>query len=173
MENKNQNQQPKMNLQSADLKRYFINHLNKIYCGKNHLVENLPAVLELATFADLKGAIEDGINDLRNQISRMREIYQIMKENYEAGTCQMFEGLIDDLFRGAQEETSSSELRDMSIIYYLQNIESLEMASFHALQMAAVKFKNDDINALLKDNFDEAKTERTMLRLITAKYLTS
>jgi hypothetical protein len=47
------------------------------------------------------------------------------------------------------------------------------MASFHALQMAAVKFKNDNINALLKDNFDEAKTEGTMLLLITAKYLTS
>jgi ferritin-like metal-binding protein YciE len=173
MENKNQSQQPKMNLQPAELKQYFIGHLNKIYCAKNHLVENFPAVLKLATFADLRDAIEDGINDLRKQIARMREIFQIMKEKYEPGTCQMFEGLISDLFRGAKEETGSSELRDMSIIYYLQNIESLEMASFHALQMAAVKFKNEDINALLKDNFDEAKTERTMLRLITAKYLTS
>ena len=61
----------------------------------------------------------------------------------------------------------------MSIIYYLQNLESLEMASLHALQMAAIKFNNDDINELLKDNFQEAKTERAMLRLLTAKYLTS
>src|SRR5438067_8553406 len=99
MENKNQNQQPKMNLPSADLKRYFIGHLNKIYCAKNHLVENFPAVLKLATFADLKGAIEDSINDLRNQIARMREIYQIMKVDYEPGTCTMFKGLIDELFR--------------------------------------------------------------------------
>lgn len=61
----------------------------------------------------------------------------------------------------------------MSIIYYLQNLESLEMASFHALQMAAIKFNNDDINELLMDNFQEAKTEKAMLRLLTAKYLTS
>jgi len=172
-QNQNQSRQPQMNLQPGDLRHYFISHLNKIYCAKNHLVENLPAVLKLATFADLKGAIEDGLNDLRNQIARMREIYAIMKENYEPGTCTMFKGLIDDLFRGAEQESGSSELRDMSIIYYLQNVESLEMASFHALQMAAIKFKNEDINALLKDNFEEAKTERTMLRLITAKYLTS
>jgi len=47
------------------------------------------------------------------------------------------------------------------------------MASFHALQMASMKFNNSDINELLKENFDDAKAERAMLRLITAKYLTS
>ena len=173
METEPQPEQPEMNLQPADLKQFFMSHLNKIYCAKNHLVDNFPAVLKLATFADLKGAIEESIGELRNQITRMREIYQIMKQNYEPAACKMFTGLIDDLFYGIKHENSSAELKDMSIIYYLQNIESLEMASFHALQMAAVKFKNDDINALLKDNFEEAKTERTMLRLIMAKYLTS
>lgn len=168
-----ESQRPEIKLQSADLKRFFMSHLDKIYCAKNHLVDNFPAVLSLATFADLKGAIEDSISELQNQISRMREIYQIMKQNYEPAACKMFSGLIDDLFYGAKHEDNTPELRDMAIIYYLQNIESLEMASFHSLRMAAVKFQNDDINALLKDNFDEAKTERSMLRLIMAKYLTS
>ena len=172
MENKDRPQPQKMNLQPGDLREYFINHLNKIYCAKNHLVHNFPAILDLATFADLKEAIEENINDLRNQIARMREIYEIMNEKYEPQSCQMFAGLIDDLYDGIKRD-SSLELQDMSIIYYMQNIESLEMASFHALQMAAVKFKNEDINALLKDNFDTAKAERTILRLLTAKYLTS
>jgi ferritin-like metal-binding protein YciE len=172
MEDKNQSQQPEMNLQPADLRRYFIDHLDKIYCAKSHLVENFPKVLQFATFSDLKNAIEGSISDLRNQLARMREIYKIMQEKYEPGACQMFAGLIEDLFRGAEQEKNGPELRDMSIIYYMQNIESLEMASFHALQMAAIKFKNNDINDLLQDNFDEAKTERALLRLITAKYLT-
>ncbi|HKG06416.1 MAG TPA: DUF892 family protein [Pedobacter sp.] len=172
MENEDQSQRPEMGLHSADLRRYFIEHLNKIYCAKSHLVENFPAVLKLATFSDLKDAIEGGIRDLLNQLARMREIFQIMHEKYEPGTCGIFAGLIEDLFQGAHEQHGRPELRDMSIIYYLQNIESLEMASFHALQMAAIKFKNNDINDLLQDNFDEAKTERALLRLITAKYLT-
>jgi ferritin-like metal-binding protein YciE len=172
MENKDQSQRPEMKLHSADLRSYFIEHLNKIYCAKSHLVENFPAVLKLATFSDLKDAIESNIRDLLNQLARMREIYQIMHEKYEPGACQMFAGLIEDLFQGTQEKQRRPELRDMSIIYYLQNIESLEMASFHTLQMAAIKFKNNDISDLLQDNFNEAKTERALLRLITARYLT-
>jgi ferritin-like metal-binding protein YciE len=173
MENEDKSQQPQIALQSADLRSYFIEHLNKIYCAKSHLVENFPTVLELATFADLKDAIGSSMVDLRNQLTRMREIYKIMHETYETGTCRMFSGLIEELFRGASEQHRGPELRDLSIIYYMQNIESLQMASFHALQMAAAKFKNDDISELLQDNFEEAETERALLRLITAKYLTA
>jgi len=169
----NQPEYPAINFQPKDLRRYFINHLNKIYCAKNHLIQNFPKVLLHATFSDLKEVIKNSINDLRNQLTRMREIYEILDVNYVPGSCRMFEGLIDELFIAAEEESANPELRDMSIIYYLQNLESLEMASFHALQMAAIKFNNNDINELLKDNFEDAKTERAMLRLITAKYLTS
>jgi ferritin-like metal-binding protein YciE len=163
----------KINLQPADLKRYFLSHLNKIYCAKKHLAKNLPAIMNLATSADLKEAIIDTSDDIRTEIVRMDEIFEIIKEIYEPGTCQFFSGLIEDLFNGVKQEEGNPVLQDMGIIYYLQNVESLEMASFHAMQMAALKFKNDDINRLLKDNFDQAKAERTLLRLLTAKFLTS
>lgn len=67
---------------------------------------------------------------------------------------------------------SNQRVRDMSIIFYLQNIESVEMASFQVLQMAAVKLKNRQIRQLLKENYDEAKADRTLLLLIAAKYIT-
>jgi ferritin-like metal-binding protein YciE len=65
------------------------------------------------------------------------------------------------------------ELRDMSILFYLQNIESMEMASFQVLRIAAVKLKNKQIKQLLTENVDEAKESRTLLLLISAKYITS
>jgi hypothetical protein len=49
----------------------------------------------------------------------------------------------------------------------------MEMASFQVLQMAAVKFKNKQIKQLIKENYDEAKADRTLLLLITAKYITA
>jgi hypothetical protein len=60
------------------------------------------------------------------------------------------------------------ELRDMSILFYLQNIESMEV-----LRIAAVKLKNKQIKQLLTENVDEAKESRTLLLLISAKYITS
>jgi ferritin-like metal-binding protein YciE len=173
MENESNRKPIKLNLQPADLKRYFISHMNKIYCAKKHLSDNLPAVLNVASSTDLKESIEQTINDIRLELVRLDEIFQIIKEVYEPGTCKFFSGLIEDLFNTVKQEHGNLPLQDLGIIYYLQNIESLEMASFHALQMAAVKFKNEEINQLLKDNFDQSKAERTLLRLLTAKFLTS
>jgi len=64
-------------------------------------------------------------------------------------------------------------LRDLSILFYMQNIESVEMASFQVLKMVAVKLKNKQLTQLLTENFDEAKEDRALLLLITKKYLTS
>jgi ferritin-like metal-binding protein YciE len=61
----------------------------------------------------------------------------------------------------------------MAILFYLQNVESIEIASFQVLQMMAVKMKNAEILQLLKENLDEAKDDRMLLLLITAKYVTS
>jgi len=61
----------------------------------------------------------------------------------------------------------------MSILFYMQNIESVEMASFQVLQIAAVKLRNKLVGQLLKENFDEAKADRTLLLLVTTKYVVS
>jgi ferritin-like metal-binding protein YciE len=55
----------------------------------------------------------------------------------------------------------------------MQNIESVEMASFQVLEMAAVKLKSKQIKQLIRENYDEAKADRTLLLLITAKYITA
>jgi len=47
------------------------------------------------------------------------------------------------------------------------------MASFQILQMAAVRLKNKHISQRLKENYEEAKADRTLLLLISSKYITN
>jgi hypothetical protein len=49
--------------------------------------------------------------------------------------------------------------RDLSSLFYMELIESKEMASLQLLQMTAVKLKVAAITQLLKENFDEAKED--------------
>jgi hypothetical protein len=56
----------------------------------------------------------------------------------------------------------------MSILFYLPNIESIEMAFLQILEMPAVKLKNRCINQLLNQNYEIAKADRTLLLLINA-----
>lgn len=163
----------RIKLGSEKLKLFFVKHLDRIYGAKLHLVSRLPNLLEEVEFADLKQAISDTVEDVEKQIARMEVIYTLMDAEVSRGSIHGLSGLIDDAFEAINEQHGEPELRDLSIIFYLQNIESIEMASFQILQMAAVKLKNKHINQLLKENYDEAKADRTLLLLISSKYITN
>jgi len=80
-------------------------------------------------------------------------------------------GLIDDAFTAILQHSKDPWLRDMFILFYLQNIKNLEVASFQPLQIAAVKLKNKDIERLSKENFNSAKADRSLLLMLSAKYI--
>jgi len=155
-----------------NLKTFFLDHLNHIYCAKSHLVERLPEIEEEAYFKDLKNAIIETKEDVERQIGRMDEIYKLMNAKSSFGNCGGLIGMVEDAFLAIQLQRKSSILRDLSILFYLQNIESVEMSSFQILQVAAFKLKNHQVTQLLKENFDEAKGDRALLLLIAAKYIT-
>ena len=82
----------------------------------------------------------------------MQLIYTLLDADPAKGSINGVTGLIDDAFEAIYQQQGEAELQDLSIIFYLQNIESVEMASFQVLQMAAVKMHNVHVNKLLKDN---------------------
>ncbi|OOQ56588.1 DUF892 family protein [Mucilaginibacter pedocola] len=155
------------------LRAYFINNLDKIYTAKNHLVKHLPEIADEAHFSDLRLAIMETLEDVEKQITRMEIIYSLLDAERSRGTFSGLAGMIDDAFEDIRLHGTDPELRDLSIAFYLQNIESVEMASFQVLEMAAVKFNNKQVQQLIKENYDEAKANRTLLLLITAKYITA
>ena len=161
----------KINLGSEKLKFFFIKHLDRIYAAKLHLVSKLPSLAGEVQFADLKNAIFETVRDVEKQIARIEAIYALLDAEASKGSIHGLTGLIDDAFEAINEQQGEAELRDLSIIFYLQNIESVEMASFQILQMAAVRLNNNQINQMLKENYDEAKADRTLLLFISSKYI--
>jgi ferritin-like metal-binding protein YciE len=163
----------KIDLGSKKLKIFFVRHLDKIYAAKTHLVSRLPLIVDEAHFSDLRYAIMETIEDVEKQIARMELIYTLLDAEINKGNSSGLVGLVDDAFEDIRLHSSENELRDLSITFYMQNIESMEMASFQILQMAAVKLKNKQVKQLLKENYDEAKADRTVLLLLASKYVTS
>ena len=155
------------------LRTFFIEHLDKIYCAKLHLITRLPMLLEQAYYSDLKNAIVETVDHVRQEISRMEMMYAILDADYSDCGANGLNGLIEDAFAAIQKQRPDRELRDLSILFYLQNIESVEMASFQILQIAAVKLKSKQVAKLLKENYEEAKADRTLFLLISSKYITA
>jgi ferritin-like metal-binding protein YciE len=155
------------------LRKYFLSNLDKIYAAKSHLIKHLPEIAEEAHFADLRSAILETMEDVERQLARMDIIYAMLDADRDEANFSGLAGLIDDAFEDIKLHIKDDELRDLSIAFYMQNVESMEMASFQVLEMAAVKLKNKQIKQLIKENYDEAKADRTLLLLITAKYVTA
>lgn len=163
----------RINLGSEGLRKFFLAHLDRIYTAKAHLLARLPALMLQARFSDLKSAIGETVEDVQKQLARMQMIYTILEAEVSAGSIHGLSGLVNDAFEAIGQHSGEPELQDLSIIFYLQNIESIEMASFQILQMAAVKLKNPQVSKLLKENYEEAKSDRTLLLLISSKYIAS
>lgn len=162
----------RINLGSAKLRSFFIDHLNRIYSAKNHLLKNLPALEYEARYSDLKSAVAENVENVEKQIVRMQMIYTLLEELPSPTSSLGLTALVDDAFDTIQHE-EDPELRDLSIAFYIQSIESVEIASFQILRMAAVKINNKQVERLLNENFQEAKADRTLFLLISTKYLTS
>jgi len=153
--------------------KFFTDNLDKIYCAKKHMIDRFPELASQAYFADLKHAIMETVDDVKKQVARMDIIYDCLGAQNTTTSCNGLIAMVDEAFTTIDEQKGDTALRDMAILFYLQNMESIEVASFQVLQMMAVKMKNDEILQLLTENLDEAKDDRMLLLLITAKYVTA
>ncbi|WP_285008365.1 DUF892 family protein [Pedobacter faecalis] len=152
------------------LMRFFLDHLDRIYMAKMHLIRKLPELHQQAHFADLRNAIQETITAVEEQLTRLQMIYTILDADVTYDSSSGLTGLIEDAFQAIESQSDEPELQDLSIIFYLQNIESVEMASFQILQMAAVNLKNKQVSTLLKENYEQAKAGRALFLLISSKY---
>ncbi|CAG4992545.1 hypothetical protein DYBT9275_00984 [Dyadobacter sp. CECT 9275] len=160
-----------MNLDREDLEKFFIHHLNKVYAAKTLLVAELPEIMDESHFKDIRTAMIETVESVKKQIERMDEIYAILPAEFSEIDSKGLKGLVEDAFEDIRRNGENLELRDMSILFYLHNIESIEMASFQILEMASVKIHNDRIKELIRENYEDAKADRTLLLLINAKYI--
>jgi ferritin-like metal-binding protein YciE len=65
---------PTKELSQSELQHFFISHLNRIYCAKSQLVDKLPQLRNRSHFLDLRQAIDETIEEIQLQITRMKAI---------------------------------------------------------------------------------------------------
>ncbi|MFC4143551.1 DUF892 family protein [Pedobacter mendelii] len=158
---------------SEKLLIFFTNHLDRIYSAKVHMVNRLPSLVGKINDPDLSMGISQTISNVENQISRMDSIYELLNTLPPKESLPGLKGLIEEAFLAIETQDIDEMVRDLSVLFYLQNIENVEAASFQLLQMAGVKLKNTDISRLLLQNYEEAKKNRTLLLLISTKYIST
>jgi ferritin-like metal-binding protein YciE len=162
---------PTKELNPKELRHFFISHLNRIYCAKSQLVEKLPELGKRSHFTDLQQAIDETAEVVQNQIIRMKQIYIMLDSWYQPESCIGLVGILDEAFQSIGIPDESGAIRDLSILFYMHNIESIETASFKVMMMVADRLPEPQISQLLLECYDEAKEDKTLFKEITENYL--
>ena len=162
---------PSENLAPEDLYAFFISHLNRVYCAKDQLADKLPQLANQAHFLDLRQAIEETVEVVRGQVKRMKEIFILLDTYHTYESCTGLIGMLDEAFQSIGPNAGKPGFRDFSILFYMQNIESVETASFKILLMVADKLNNPQVTQRIRECYDEAREDKVLLKQISALYI--
>ena len=90
---------------------------------------------------------------------------------YQPESCVGLIGILDEAFQAIGLPEDSPAIRDLSVLFYMQNIESIETASFKTMLLVAHKLNQPEVEQLILECYDEAREDKVLFKEIMQKYL--
>lgn len=152
----------------------FVDELKDMLSAENQIVDALPKVIQKAQLKDLKKALSEHLDETKNQVSRLEEIFHLLNLDPEEETCEAMEGLLKEADE-LMENRKPSPVLDAAIISACQKVEHYEIASYGTLRAFAKNLELDKkVSNLLKETLDEeANADKTLTKIAEGGFFTS
>ncbi len=142
----------------------FIHELADMYDAEHQFLEAQQKMLENATDEKLRTLLETHMEETRQQISNLEQVFEAAGEQPERQTCSGAKGLIEEATK-MMEEAGSEELRDAFIVGAATKTEHYEMVGYADLIDGAEMLKLRPAVRLLTQNREqEVRTARKLER---------
>jgi ferritin-like metal-binding protein YciE len=151
------------------LKKTFLEHLNYIYFGKQHLVDFFNEVEGIAKLNVLEQAIQELIDDTESQLKSLDEIYVAIKETPTKTATLSLKATTLEAYLTAIRGGRSALEKDVLILFYLQQIEGIEITYYKVLKNLAKAIGYS--NSFLDQPFDLAVENRVLFEAIYKEYI--
>ena len=125
--------------------------------GKNvlmQLVKALPKMVKGASSAELKQAFGNHLEQTKEHVERLNEIFDRLDEKPTGKTCQAMKGLIEEGSEMLEEEGEKSVI-DAGLIGAAQRVEHYEIASYGTVRTFANLLGEEEAADLLQETLDE------------------
>jgi ferritin-like metal-binding protein YciE len=136
------------------LQKLFVEELRDLYSAENQLLKALPKMAKAASSDELKQAFEDHLEETKEHVARLDEIFQGLDESPKGKTCQAMKGLVEEGSEILEEEGEESVL-DAGIIAAAQKVEHYEIATYGTVRTWAKLLGEDEAAELLQQTLDE------------------
>ncbi len=139
----------------TDIQGLFIHELGDIYYAEQKLVEALGELARESTRQDLQQAFLSHRQETQGHVQRVEQVFQILKMQAKAETCQGIEGLIKEKKNFTSKESPTPDILDTYNIGAAQKTERYEMTAYENLILMAQQLGLTQAVPLLQQNLQE------------------
>lgn len=147
------------------LQELLVDEIRDLYHAEKQLVKALPKMAKAATHEDLREAIESHLEETREQVTRLEEVFAALDEKVRAKACAGMAGIIEEGSDMIQEEDAGSVL-DAGIIASAQRAEHYEIGAYGTCIAWARLLGHDEVVSLLEQTLEEEKAADKKLTAI-------
>jgi ferritin-like metal-binding protein YciE len=134
----------------------FVEELRDTYDAEKQLTKALPKMAKAANSPELKQAIEDHLEETRQQVQRLEQVFAAVEEKARGKHCEGIAGIIEE-GQAVMQEDYDEATADAMLIAAAQRAEHYEMAAYGTLVAWARAMGHDDAAELLQETLDEEK----------------
>jgi ferritin-like metal-binding protein YciE len=146
----------------------LLHGLKDIYYAENQIVKSLPKLIDKATNRDLSKGLKDHLEETKNQIARLDQVFQKLGEQPQGVKCPAIDGLISEADEIAGE-VADKEVLDAAVVGAAQSVEHYEIARYGTLIAWAESLGRDDVIRLLTTNLNEEKAADKKLSTVAIR----
>ena len=133
----------------------YVSELKDLYSAEQQLVKALPKLVRSAETQELSEAFSNHLEETKNHVTRLEEIFESLGENLKGKKCVGMEGIVKE---GAETiDEFEGKLLAVGLIAAAQRVEHYEIAAYGSVcAYAKLLDRSDDLN-LLKETLEEEK----------------
>jgi ferritin-like metal-binding protein YciE len=155
-------------MKANSLKKLYVDELKDLYNAENQLVGALPKMVKAATSADLRAGFEHHLEQTREHVKRLEQIFKGLGESPKGKKCKGMEGLIEEGEEMIKENPGAEEL-DAGLIAAAQRVEHYEIAGYGCVRTYASLLDEQKAVSLLEKTLDEEKETDSKLTGLAEK----
>ncbi|HKH74034.1 MAG TPA: ferritin-like domain-containing protein [Vicinamibacterales bacterium] len=134
----------------------FVDELRDTYDAEKQLTKALPKMAKAANSPELREAIESHLEETRQQIERLEQVFESLEEKARGKHCDGIAGIIQEA-QAIMQEDFDEPTADACLIAAAQRAEHYEMAAYGTLVAWARAMGHDEAADLLQETLDEEK----------------
>ncbi|HEY4338000.1 MAG TPA: ferritin-like domain-containing protein [Puia sp.] len=143
--------------EEGKLKEFFHDEIKDIYWAEKKLVQTLPKLAKAATSEDLRTAFTNHLEETKEHVSRLEQVFELLGEKAQAKKCDAMEGITEEGASIIEDTDEGTATRDVALILAGQKAEHYEIATYGGLAQIAETLGLDEIASILEATLEEEK----------------